>query len=282
MNTTTLPDSQTVKDAVRRHYSSVAQGLPGTSSDACCNTELANASCGCTADAQAQKLGYSSSEVAAVPAGSNLGLGCGNPVAIASLKTGQTVLDLGSGAGFDAFLAARAVGPTGKVIGVDMTSEMISKARANAAKGGYTHVEFRLGEIEQLPVADDSVDVIISNCVINLCPDKTPVYREAFRVLKPGGRLAVSDVVARAELPLEAKRNLELHASCLSGATLQTTLLRILEEAGFKDVVIRPRGNSDEVITSWDVKQGFEQNVFAAEILATKPSAPCCGPTCCS
>lgn len=224
------------------------------------------------ADAQAKTLGYSDADLHAVPDGANLGLGCGNPVAIASLQPGQTVLDLGSGAGFDAFLAARAVGPTGLVIGLDMTPEMVSKARANARKGGYAHVQFRLGEIEALPVADASVDVILSNCVINLCPDKRPVYREAFRVLKPGGRLAVSDVVAHATLPEEVKRDLGLHCGCVAGATPKEELLRILQEAGFANIEIRAKGNSDAVIGSWESKRGFERQVFAAEVTATRPA----------
>ncbi|MGH8020441.1 MAG: methyltransferase domain-containing protein, partial [Opitutaceae bacterium] len=171
--------------------------------------------------------------------------------------------------------------PTGRVIGVDMTPEMVSKARANAGNGGHAHVEFRLGEIEALPVADASADVIISNCVINLCPGKRPVYQEAFRVLRPGGRIAVSDVVAREELAEDVKRDLALHSGCLAGATLRSELVRTLEEAGFIDIVIREKGNSGEVITSWDSKQGFESKVFAAEVTATKPGAGCCGPGCC-
>lgn len=264
-------DSETVRDHVRAHYSEIAQ--QGSS---CCG----GMSCG-GAEAQARTLGYSESDLTAVPAGANLGLGCGNPVAIASLQPGQTVLDLGAGAGFDAFLAARAVGPAGRVIGVDMTPEMVTKARANARKGNYAQVEFRLGEIEALPVADASVDVIISNCVINLCPDKRPVYREAFRVLRAGGRLAVSDVVARQELADEVKRDLALHSGCLSGATEQSDLAAILKEAGFTDIVIRPKGNTDEVITSWEAKRGFESMVFAAEVTATKPTGDCCASSCC-
>lgn len=264
-------DNETVRDHVRAHYSQIAQ--QGSS---CCGPKT---SC-CGADNQARTLGYSEADLAAVPEGANLGLGCGNPVAIASLKPGQTVLDLGAGAGFDAFLAARAVGPTGRVIGVDMTPEMVAKARANAKKGNYAHVEFRLGEIEALPVADATVDVIISNCVINLCPDKRPVYREAFRALRPGGRLAVSDVVARTELPDEVKRDLALHSGCLSGATVQTELEAILRDAGFTNIVIRAKGNTDEVITSWEAKRGFESKVFAAEVTATKPAGDCCGSNC--
>jgi ubiquinone/menaquinone biosynthesis C-methylase UbiE len=171
----------------------------------------------------------------------------------------------------------RAVGPTGHVIGVDMTPEMLTKARANTKKGGYQNVEFRLGEIEALPVADATIDVIISNCVINLCPDKRPVYHEAFRVLKPGGRIAVSDVVARAELADDVKQNLALHCSCLAGATPEGELKAILAEAGFVDISIQPKGNSDEIITSWEAKHGFESKVYSAEITAVKPHGTCCG-----
>lgn len=278
----TLPDSETLREEVRRRYSAIASqtGTETTASSACCSPS-ASSGC-CDHDAQARTLGYSSEDLAAIPAGANLGLGCGNPVALASLQPGQTVLDLGAGAGFDAFLAARAVGPTGRVIGVDMTPEMVTKARANARKSAYANIEFRLGEIEALPVADASVDVIISNCVINLCPDKRPVYREAFRVLRPGGRIAVSDVVAREELSADVKRDLALHSGCLAGATLHTELVEILTQAGFEQIAIRAKGNSDAVITSWDAKRGFESKVFAAEVTAVKPSAACCGPTCCN
>lgn len=283
MNATT-PDSETLRAAVRARYGEIALGTAtaGENSGGCCSPSSDHPAGGCcNADAQARTLGYSQAEIENVPAGANLGLGCGNPVALASLQPGQTVLDLGAGAGFDAFLAARAVGPTGRVIGVDMTPEMVAKARANARKGGYTQVEFRLGEIEALPVADASVDVILSNCVINLCPDKRPVYREAFRVLRPGGRLAVSDVVARAELPDDVKRDLALHSGCLAGATLQSELIALLQEAGFTDIAVRPKGNSDEVIGSWEAKRGFEQQVFAAEVTATRPAGDCCGSECC-
>lgn len=285
----TLHDPETLREEVRRRYGSIAKG-DSTLKDSdkpeggCCSPgSSGNTRTGCCGvGEQAYTLGYSDADLAGIPDGANLGLGCGNPVALASLQPGQTVLDLGAGAGFDAFIAARAVGPTGRVIGIDMTSEMVSKARANAKKGGYTQVDFRLGEIEALPVADASVDVIISNCVINLCPDKRPVYQEAFRALRPGGRLAVSDVVARAELPDEVKQDLSLHSGCLAGATAQADLVRILEEVGFADIVIRAKGNSDDVITSWDSKRGFESKVFAAEVTATKPAAACCGPTCCN
>jgi ubiquinone/menaquinone biosynthesis C-methylase UbiE len=279
----TLPDSETIRTAVREHYGHIAtESDPAVaeSGTSCCGQEPGRSSC-CGAEAQARTLGYTDADLAAVPEGANLGLGCGNPVALASLKPGQTVLDLGAGAGFDAFLAARAVGPAGHVIGVDMTPEMVTKARANAKKGRYAQVEFRLGEIEALPVADATVDVIISNCVINLCPDKRPVYREAFRALRPGGRLAVSDVVAREPLPDDVKRDLALHSGCLSGATVLSELRTILEEVGFADVVIRPKGNTDEVITSWESKRGFESKVFAAEVMATKPTKDCCASSCC-
>ncbi len=278
----TLPDSETLREEVRRRYSAIASqtGTDTAASSACCSPSAPSACC--DHDAQARTLGYSSEDLAGIPAGANLGLGCGNPVALASLQPGQTVLDLGAGAGFDAFLAARAVGPCGRVIGVDMTPEMVAKARANARKSAYANVEFRLGEIEALPVADAAVDVIISNCVINLCPDKRPVYREAFRVLRPGGRLAVSDVVAREELSAEVKRDLALHSGCLAGATLHTELVEILTQAGFEQIAIRAKGNSDEVITSWEAKRGFESKVFAAEVTAVKPGAACCAPTCCN
>ena len=297
-------DPETLREEVRRRYGSIAKDgvtLAGSAEPrpgACCSAAVAAPQSGavsgqgsggcCGHDAQARTLGYSAEDLATAPDGANLGLGCGNPVALASLKPGQTVLDLGAGAGFDAFLAARAVGPEGRVIGVDMTPEMVAKARANAKKGGRTNVEFRLGEIEALPVADATVDVIVSNCVINLCPDKRPVYREAFRVLRPGGRIAVSDVVAREELSDEVKRDLALHSGCLAGATLHDELIRILQEAGFTDIVVRAKGNSDEVITSWEAKRGFESKVFAAEVTATKPggdqaaaASSCCGPSCC-
>jgi ubiquinone/menaquinone biosynthesis C-methylase UbiE len=286
MNPTT-PDPEILREEVRRRYGAIAKGETAlldkqSPESTCCNPAKSEGAAGCCgAGAQARTLGYTDADLAGIPDGANLGLGCGNPVALASLQAGQTVLDLGAGAGFDAFIAARAVGPTGRVIGVDMTPEMVTKARANAKKGGYAHVAFRLGELEALPVADASVDVIISNCVINLCPDKRPVYQEAFRVLRPGGRLAVSDVVAREELSDEVKRDLALHSGCLAGATLQTDLVRILEESGFRDIVIRAKGNSDAVITSWEAKRGFESKVFAAEVTATKPAAACCAPPCC-
>jgi len=185
-----------------------------------------------------KKIGYTEEELTVVPEGANLGLGCGNPVALASLKEGEVVVDLGSGAGFDCFLAAQKVGKKGKVIGVDMTPEMIEKARENAKKGKYENVEFRLGEIENLPVADNSCDIVISNCVINLSPDKRRVFAEAFRVLKPGGRLMISDIVLLKNLPDFIKNSIEAYIGCLSGAIMKDEYIRIIKEAGFQDVKI--------------------------------------------
>jgi ubiquinone/menaquinone biosynthesis C-methylase UbiE len=200
-----------------------------------------------------------------------MGLGCGNPRAIAGLKAGEVVLDLGSGGGFDAFLAAREVGESGRVIGVDMTPEMISKARRNAEQGQFSNVEFRLGEIENLPLADASVDVIISNCVINLSPDKPRVFREAWRVLKPGGRLAISDVVASTELPASMRDDPYLHSACVAGASLTDELGTWLADAGFVDIRIRPKDESRHFIKDWVPGAGVEDYVLSATIEAIKP-----------
>jgi len=202
-----------------------------------------------------------------------MGLGCGNPHAIAALKEGETVLDLGSGGGFDCFLAARAVGETGRVIGVDVTPEMVSKARQNGASAGFRNIEFRLGEMENLPVADASVDVIISNCVINLSPEKPQVFRDALRVLKPGGRLAISDVVATAQLPDEMKEDLALYAGCIAGAASVDELVDMLREAGFTDIRIQPKDESREFIRDWAPGMKVEDFVVSATIEAAKP---CC------
>jgi SAM-dependent methyltransferase len=225
-----------------------------------------------TLDAKAQAYGYSAEDTHAVPAGANLGLGCGNPIAMASLRPGETVLDLGSGAGFDCFLAARAVGETGRVIGVDMTHEMLRKARAHAAQDGYTHVEFRLGEIEHLPVADASVDVIISNCVINLSPEKAQVFRDTFRVLKHGGRLAISDVVATAPFPEEVQRDLALRAGCVAGASLLADLEGMLQAAGFVDIHIQPKDESRTFIREWVPGTNIADYLVSATIEAIKPT----------
>jgi arsenite methyltransferase len=217
---------KTIKDEIRSNYGNIAR-FGGS----CCGPA---ASCGCSPASDAsKKVGYSDEDLAAAPEGANLGLGCGNPVAIASLRNGETVLDLGSGGGFDAFLAAKKVGRTGRVIGVDMTPEMIERARANAKAGGYTNVEFRLGEIENLPVDDSSVDVIISNCVINLAADKGRVFAEAFRVLKPGGRLMVSDTVMTKPVPEAMKKSVAAYVGCISGALMKEEYLSMLRAAGF-------------------------------------------------
>jgi ubiquinone/menaquinone biosynthesis C-methylase UbiE len=221
-----------VKKIVRNRYAKVAK-----TNGSCC---ASNVSC-CSAPTSEQvskMIGYSEEEMNSVPEGANLGLGCGNPTALASLKEGEIVLDLGSGAGFDCFLAAKKVGKKGKVIGVDMTPEMLDKARANAEKGNYTNVEFRLGEIENLPVADNSVDVIISNCVINLAPNKKRVFEEAFRVLAPNGRITVSDIVLLKELPESVQKNVEAYAGCIAGAEIKDKYLELIRKAGFKEVKV--------------------------------------------
>jgi len=224
-------EDKKIRKVVREGYAGIAK-----QESSCCAP--ANSCCG-GADSMygiSKKMGYSDEELKTVPEGANLGLGCGNPVAIASLKEGETVLDLGSGAGFDCFLAAQKVGEKGKVIGVDMTPEMIEKARANADKGNYVNVEFRLGEIENLPTADNSVDVVVSNCVINLSPDKARVFQEAFRVLQPGGRVLISDIVLLKELPESIKNSVEAYIGCLSGAIMKDEYLQLIEKAGFQKV----------------------------------------------
>ncbi len=223
-----------VKKIVREGYAKVAK-----KQTSCCDN---SASCGCstvpTSEELSSRIGYSTEEMNSVPEGANLGLGCGNPTALASLKEGETVLDLGSGAGFDVFLAANKVGKSGKVIGVDMTPEMLDKARENASKGKYGNVEFRLGEIENLPTPDGSVDVVISNCVINLSPNKEKVFEEAFRVLKPNGRLMVSDIVLLKELPEIIRKNVQAYIGCVAGAEMKNKYLKIIEDAGFQKVKV--------------------------------------------
>jgi len=216
-------------------------------------------------------LGYSKKEVMSAPEGANMGLGCGNPQVIAFLQTGETVLDLGSGGGFDCFLAGRAVGDTGRVIGVDMTPEMVTKSRRNAEQAGIRNVDFRLGELENLPVADGIVDVIISNCVINLSPEKERVFGEAFRVLKPGGRLAISDVVSTAELPADIKNDMVFHTGCIAGASSIEELESMLVRTGFKDIQIKPKAGSREFIRNWMPNSKIEDYVVSATITAVKP-----------
>ncbi len=225
-----------IRDTVREAYGAIAEGKARGSS--CCS------SCSCETGEFALSIGYSDDELRSVPEGANLGLSCGNPTAFANLKEGEVVLDLGSGAGFDCFIAARKVGGTGKVIGVDMTQAMLEKARENAQKGSFLNVEFRLGEIENLPVADNSVDVVISNCVINLSVDKPRVFQEIFRVLKPGGRISVSDMALLRQLPESIRRSVDAYVGCVAGAVLVDEYRRLVEESGFKDVQASVTGGS--------------------------------------
>jgi len=259
-----------IRKAVRTQYGKVAES--GNSGCGCSATSCCDES-GPDAKSTSIQLGYSSADVNQAPEGANMGLGCGNPKAIASLTSGETVLDLGSGGGFDCFLAVSEVGVSGKVIGVDMTPEMVSKARANADKAGHRNVEFRLGEIENLPVADGVVDVIISNCVINLSPEKPKVFRESYRALKPGGRLAISDVVSTAELPEELKNDMASFTGCMSGASSLAELESMLEEAGFEAIVIQPKDESREFIRNWVPDSKIEDYVVSATIEAIKPKA---------
>src|SRR5262245_58747029 len=255
----TKSSSETIRDKVRERYGATARG----ESTSCCD--------GCCTSTKSDVLGYYAEDAALAPEAANLGLGCGNPVAIAALKEGQVVLDLGSGAGFDCFLAAQAVGPTGRVIGVDMTHDMLAKARENALKNGFTNVEFRLGEIEALPIADNSVDVIISNCVMNLSPQKDRVFREAFRVLKPGGRLAVADIVATAPLPEEVKGDWAAYTGCMAGASQISDFEQMLHEAGFKEISIAPKDTSRSFIREWLPGKAIENYLVSATIEALKP-----------
>ncbi len=258
-----------IRHAVREQYGKIgAAGGAGCTSSCCSGASGGSTPCGGQTSAD---LGYSESELADLPGGADLGLGCGNPQVIAALNEGETVLDLGSGGGIDCFLAARQVGPTGKVIGVDMTAEMIERAREVAKSDGAQNVEFRLGEIEHLPVADKTVDVILSNCVINLSPDKRAVFGEAFRVLKSGGRLAISDIVATAPLPDEVRSNVELHVGCMAGAAMVDELQSMLTDAGFTDIQIDIIESSRESIRQWMPDSGLENYVVSATIEAVRP-----------
>jgi arsenite methyltransferase len=254
-----------IKEMVRARYGGIATGA---SSD-CCGPSCCDAS----ATSKSTDMGYSPQELAAVPEGADLGLGCGNPQAIAAMQPGETVIDLGSGAGFDCFLAARQVGPTGRVIGIDMTHEMLAKARGNAAKAGAGNVEFRLGEIEHLPVADNTADVILSNCVINLVPDKAQVFREAFRVLKPGGRLAISDVVNTAPLSPELAADRALVCGCIIGAAPAHKIEAWLKEVGFTGIRVSVKPESRDLIATWAPGRGVENYVASALIEGWKPRA---------
>lgn len=280
-------DHDEIRQAVREAYTRVAKTAKADSKNSrtasCCGSSDQliesgpGSSCGCSGqdlplDRLSAALGYTKAEVDGVPEGSNMGLGCGNPVAIASLRPGETVVDLGSGGGFDCFLAAKQVGESGRVIGVDMTAEMVSKARRNAEKTGAGNVEFRLGEIEHLPVADNSADIIMSNCVVNLSPDKLSVFREAYRVLKPGGRLAISDILATAPLPGEIKKNLALLAACVGGAETIADTEQMLRKAGFTAITIEPNENSRKLLREWSpaAGQNAAEYIVSATIQAVK------------
>jgi len=288
-----LEKKQEIKDAVRQRYAAIASNASAAN---CCETIDAPSCCGpsdmtnkdnpselCSIVSQdpgveqmSKIIGYTPKNIKDVPEGANMGLGCGNPVALASLQSGETVVDLGSGGGFDCFLAANAVGDTGKVIGVDMTPDMVSKARKNVGKIEAVNVEFRLGEIENLPIADNTADVIMSNCVINLSPEKQAVYSEAFRVLKPGGRLAISDVLTKAEIPDNIRNDLALIGACIGGAATIETTRESLEKAGFENVMIDLNKHSPELINEWDSGESEKATdyVFSAYIQAFKPTLP--------
>lgn len=227
-------EDKKVKEHVKKRYGEIAQQECTSCSSSCCSSS----SCGTPPQYVAWKIGYSPDDIQNVPEESVLGLGCGNPVALASLKEGETVLDLGSGGGIDVFLASKKVGPQGKVIGVDMTDEMVNRAKITAIKHGYKNVEFRLGEIEDLPIEDETVDAIISNCVINLAPDKLAVFKEAYRVIKPDGRLMVSDLVTIGKLPEEVRKSFDAWAGCIAGALEKTDYLNKIEQAGFKNAKV--------------------------------------------
>jgi arsenite methyltransferase len=272
---------QEAKRVVKERYGRVAE----QSGSCCCSSSC----CGTAKPEEiGRKIGYSEEELASAPTGANLGLGCGNPIALASIRVGEVVLDLGSGAGFDCFLASKKVGPKGKVIGVDMTEEMVARARANASKGGYKNVEFRLGEIEKLPVEDGSVDLVISNCVINLVPDKMAAFKEAHRVLKPGGRLMVSDIVLLGELPEFIRESVEAYVGCVAGAAMKGDYLDSIRSAGFEDVRVidesefsldcvtsDPTGRAilDGLNLSDEKLKEVERSIASVKVSAVKPEA---------
>ena len=272
MKSASSPSSDSVRDSVREHYAAIQSASEGAACAPGC--------CGANPDASLE-LGYAQADLAALPEGANLGLGCGNPQALAALKPGERVLDLGSGGGIDCFLAAKRVGPTGRVIGVDMTPEMLQRARAAKLRMRADNVEFRLGEIEHLPIADGTIDVILSNCVINLSPDKQQVFREAFRVLAPGGRLAIRDVIATAPMPEALANDPRMVAGCVGAAAPVAELKAALLEAGFRSVDIDVDEASRAVIATWFPGSGAERYVASASITAKKAGACGCGPSGC-
>jgi SAM-dependent methyltransferase len=261
-------DETRIKEMVRARYGAIA-----AAGEASCCAPSASSCCGPAAapDDRARRMGYTEAELAAVPEGANLGLGCSNPQAIAALRPGEIVVDLGSGAGFDCFLAARQVGAAGRVIGVDMTHEMLTKARNNAASIGACNVEFRLGELEHLPIADNTADVVISNCVINLVPDKEQVFREAFRILKQGGRLAVSDIINTLPLPAAMRSDANLLCGCVAGAAAAEQIKNWLAKIGFVDVRVEPKPESRELIRTWAPGRNIENYIVSAMVEARKP-----------
>jgi len=270
-----------IRQHIRESYSKVAEA---SNEGGCCGVE--SSCCGVSTDIDintvvSTRMGYSEDDVSSTPDGADMGLGCGTPKAIASIQPGETVLDLGSGGGFDCFLAAAELKGSGKVLGVDMTPAMLSKARANAEKTDHTNVEFRLGEIEHLPVADQTVDVIISNCVINLSPNKQQVFDDAFRVLKEGGRLAISDVVASAPLPEDIKNDKELLSGCMAGASTIDDLIEMMQQSGFREINITPKDESRSFIKDWAPGSNIEDFVLSAYIQAVKTSNDCCAESCC-
>lgn len=262
-----------IREIVRERYATIARG-----EDACCNehggdehTDEASCCGDSTTETESERLGYDDQDIAAVADGADLGLGCGNPGAFAEMSRGETVLDLGSGAGFDCFLAAREVGADGRVIGVDMTPAMVSKARENVVTNDVSNVEFRLGEIAHLPVPDGVIDVVISNCVINLAPEKAKVFAETYRVLEPGGRVAISDVVQTAPFPDQVRLTPESLAGCVAGASTVDALEEMLEEAGFEDIEVQPQSDSREFIREWDADRDLGEYLVSATIQAVKP-----------
>lgn len=285
MNKTNPSEARKVRAYVSACYGALAEQSQASAAQpaSCCSgtapPETGSGCCGsgstcCDSEGTSygEKLGYSPAELAGVPAGADLGLGCGNPLDIASIKPGETVLDLGSGAGFDCFLAARQLAGTGRVIGVDIAAPMIAKARGNAAKSGYANVEFRQGEIEALPVEDATADLIISNCVINLSPEKERVFHEAFRVLKPGGRISVADIVATKPVPSALARQLSAIGACVGGAALVSDLRAMLAAAGFVRIGINVRESSREYIRHWTSEPTAGDFVASALITAYKPT----------